>query len=275
VVRMDETPIQVLKEDGRPPTAESRMWVATGYCESGEIIYFQYASSRAGTVAQGILGDRWQGYLQSDGYSGYTALGQREGVEHVGCWAHIRRKFYELYVLQGKPEYLREILNLIKSLYEIERELRERGARGEIDIPWFLAERNAKAQPVFSAIAAWLTAQHAHVAPQGPLGKAISYAMGQFDRAVRYVEHPLLTPDNNPTENAIRPFVIGRKNWMFSDTPAGAAASALLYSLIETAKANGHEPYRYLCHLFDTLPLVEGDEALSGLLPYRLDPKAY
>jgi len=212
VVRMDETVIQVLKEIGRSPSAESRMWVATGYCETGEIVYFHYDSSRSGAVAQWILGDTWQGYLQTDGYSGYTALGQREGIEHVGCWAHIRRKFYELYVLQGKPEYLFEMLALIKQLYEIERNLRDRGARGEIDIEWFQAERRARTEPVFAAILAWLSAQHALVAPQGPLGKAISYAMGQFDRAVRYVEHPLLTPDNNSTENAIRPFVIGRKN---------------------------------------------------------------
>ena len=275
VVRMDETPIQVLKEAGRSPSAESRMWVATGYCETGEIVYFHYDSSRSGAVAQGILGERWRGYLQTDGYSGYTALGGREGVEHVGCWAHIRRRFYELYILQGKPTHLLEILTLIKQLYEIERDLRDRGSRGEIDIEWFQAERWAKTRSVLSAISVWLMTQHAQVAPQGPLGKAISYAMGQYDRAIRYVEHPLLTPDNNSTENAIRPFVIGRKNWMFSDTPAGATASALLYSLIETAKANGHEPYRYLCYLFDTLPHIEGKKAISALLPYRLDPKKY
>lgn len=275
VVRMDETPIQVLKEEGRSPSTESRMWVATGYCEAGEIVYFKYASSRAGAVAKDILGDTWQGYLQTDGYSGYTALGEREGVEHVGCWAHIRRKFHELYVLQGKQGHLLEILTLIKALYEIERDLRERGEREDIDIQWFQAERKAKAELVFAALSTWLTTQHAQVAPQGPLGKAITYAMGQFDRAVRYVEHPLLTPDNNPTENAIRPFVIGRKNWMFADTPAGAAASASLYSLIETAKANGHEPYRYLCHLFETMPRIDDDSDLSALLPYRLDPKAY
>lgn len=275
VVRMDETPIQVLKEEGRSPSTESRMWVATGYCEAGEIVYFRYASSRAGAVAKDIIGDEWRGYLQTDGYSGYTALGEREGVDHVGCWAHIRRKFHELYVLQGKQGHLLEILTLIKALYEIERDLRERGEREEIDIQWFQAERSARAKLVFTAISTWLTTQHALVAPQGPLGKALTYTMGQFDRAIRYVEHPLLTPDNNPTENAIRPFVIGRKNWMFADTPAGAAASASLYSLIETAKANGHEPYRYLCHLFDTVPRIEGDEALAALLPYRLDPQSY
>jgi len=275
IVRMDETPIQVLKEEGRSPSTESRMWVATGYCEAGEIILFHYDKSRSGAVAQGILGDEWQGYLQTDGYAGYTALGKRDGVEHVGCWAHIRRKFYELYVLQEKPAYLLEILNLIKQLYEIERDLRARGGRGEIDLVWFQAERIAKTRLVFSAISAWLSSQYALVAPQGPLGKAISYAMGQFDRAVRYVEHPLLSPDNNLTENAIRPFVIGRKNWMFADTPAGASASALLYSLIETAKANDHEPYRYLCHLFDAIPRVDNDQALLELLPYRLNPKSY
>jgi transposase len=275
VVRMDETPIQVLKEVGRSPSSESRMWVTMGYCEAGEIIYFHYASSRSGTVAEGILGSAWRGYLQTDGYSGYTALGERKGIEHVGCWAHIRRNFYELYVLQGKQGPTLEILDFIKRLYTIEADLRARGEHQEIDLQWFMAERTAKAQAAFTDIFAWLTDQHARVAPQGPMGKAIGYALGQFDRAVRYIEHPLLTPDTNLIENAIRPFVIGRKAWMFADTPAGATASAALYSLVETAKTNDHEPYRYLCHLFEMVPRAENDEALSLLLPYRLDPTAY
>jgi transposase len=111
--------------------------------------------------------------------------------------------------------------------------------------------------------------------PQSMLGKAVAYAQGQFDSAVRFVDHILLGPDTNPVENAIRPFVIGRKNWLFSGSPHGAHVSSGLYSLIETAKANGHEPYAYLCHVFDTLPLCKTDAEREALLPYRLEPSSY
>lgn len=113
------------------------------------------------------------------------------------------------------------------------------------------------------------------VAPQSKLGMAIAYAQKVFDRAVRFVDHPLLTPDTNAVENAIRPFVVGRKNWLFSGSPGGAHASAGLYSLIETAKANGHEPYAYLCHLFENLPLCQTVAQREALLPYLLDPSSY
>lgn len=275
VARMDETPMQVLKEEGRPPSSQSRMWVVSGYACEGQIVYFHYSPSRAGSVAAGLLGPSWQGYLQSDGYSGYVELGKRQGIEHVGCWAHIRRKFYELLAAQGKGAKPYAIMGYIKELYAIDRDLRERGERKEIDLVRFQAERIARTKPVFEAIAAWLHEQAAVVAPQSPLGKAISYALGQYDRAVRYVEHGLLTPDNNLVENAIRPFVIGRKNWLFADTPSGARASASWYSLIETARLNGHEPFAYLCHLFDRLPQLTDEAEIRRLLPYVLDPKAY
>jgi transposase len=275
VVRMDETPVQVLKEEGRAPSTDSRIWVTMGYTENGPIILFRYDVSRGGDVAKGILGEAWKGFLQTDGYSGYTEIGQRDGVEHVGCWAHIRRKFHELYLLLGKSALVLEILTLIKELYLIEDVWRDRLEKGTATVEEFLQGRRKETETVFEAISAWLMAQHGQVAPQGPLGKAITYALGQFDRAIRYVDHALLTPDNNPVENAIRPFVIGRKNWLFADTPAGAEASARMYSLIETAKANGHEPYRYLCYLFEAIPRAADDEALAALLPYRLDPKSY
>jgi transposase len=107
------------------------------------------------------------------------------------------------------------------------------------------------------------------------LGGAISYALGQWQYMIHYLDHALLTPDNNGLENAIRPFVVGRKNWLFSNTPSGAHASAGLYSLIQTAKATGHEPYKYLCYIFDLLPKVKTLEEKLALLPYRLDPASY
>jgi len=122
---------------------------------------------------------------------------------------------------------------------------------------------------------AWLIAKQGQSPPSLAFGKALSYALGQWDRIEKYLAHELLTPDTNAVENAIRPFVVGRKNWLFSNTPLGAHASAGIYSLIETAKANGHEPYHYLCYLFDTLPKAKSLEEKRALLPYRLAPGSY
>lgn len=127
----------------------------------------------------------------------------------------------------------------------------------------------------FTDIRLWLSRYSLSVAPQSALGKAISYAQGHLELAVRFVENELLTPDTNRVENAIRPFVIGRKNWLFNNTELGAHASAGLYSLIETAKANGHEPFKYLTYLFDKLPRLTRPVEKLGLLPYQLDPKSY
>jgi transposase len=271
VVRMDETPVQVLKESGRPPGSESRMWVAMGYREGRPIFLFSYNQSRSGKVAEAILGD-YRGWLQTDGYSGYTRLGTRAGISHVGCWAHIRREFHHVYESQERSPLALEAIKMIRELYHIEATHRERLEAGKITAGEFIAGRRADTEPVFARFHSWLHEKRTQVPPRTPLGEAMSYALGQYDRAVRYVEHVLLTPDNNLVENAIRPFVVGRKNWLFCDTPNGAWASSTLYSIVETARANGHEPYRYLCHLFENLPSAVDQNAIEALLPYRIKP---
>jgi transposase len=140
-----------------------------------------------------------------------------------------------------------------------------------LDETLFLAERKRRTEAQMARIELWLDEQAQAVAPKSALGKAIAYAKSQFNRATRFVDHVLLTPDNNPVENAIRPFVVGRKGWLFSDTPRGAHASAGIYSLIETAKANGLEPYAYLCRLMNELPQATGEAELRRLLPYAVD----
>jgi len=119
----------------------------------------------------------------------------------------------------------------------------------------------------------WLMRNALSVARQSALGKAIAYAQDVYPRAARFIDHPLMKPDTNAVENAIRPFVIGRKNWMFSGSPRGAHASASIYSLIETAKVNGHDPYFYLCYVFDRLPLCKTDAEREALLPYTVTPE--
>ena len=131
----------------------------------------------------------------------------------------------------------------------------------------FVAERRARVEPVLEQLHRWLQQKHGQVLPGSALGKAVAFALGQWPKLIRYLEHAQLTPDNNACEQAIRPFVVGRKNWLFSGSPRGAAASATLYSLIETAKANGLEPYWYLRELFEKLPHAHTHADYLSLLP--------
>jgi len=274
VIGMDETTVQVLHETNRSAQAKSFMWVATGFKDRKRLIFFHYHPTRAGNVAAEFL-KGYSGYLQTDGYSGYARVGDSPGIVHVGCMAHIRRKFYDADKAAEGTGEVADFLAMIAAFYHEEHRLRSRYEQNELDEASFLAERKKLQEPRLHHMYEWLVARSRSVAPMGGLGKAISYALGQWQSMTRYLDHSLLTPDNNSVENAIRPFVIGRKNWLFANTPSGAHTSAGLYSLIETAKANGHEPYNYLCHVFDMIPKAKTLEDKLALLPYRLDPASY
>lgn len=273
VMVMDETTVQVLKS-GESPPGKSYMWVAVGYREGKPIKRFAYHHGREGSFADTLLSG-FTGYLQTDGYSGYTHLKAKREIIQVGCFAHIRRKFVEAWEVAGKQGKAKEAIDLIATIYRIEEEQRGALSKKLIDEDAFLARRKAELEKAFDQLRSWLLKRSFDVAPQSKLGQAVSYAQSQFDVAIRFAEHPLLRPDTNLVENAIRPFVIGRKNWLFSGSPRGAHTSAGLYSLIETAKANGHEPFAYLCHLFDRLPLCATQAEREALLPYILDPSSY
>lgn len=273
VMLMDETTVQVLRE-GEGPPGKSYMWVARGYRDGKPIHRFAYNKSRAGAFADTLL-EGFSGSLQTDGYAGYRHLEKRTEIMHVGCFAHIRRKFVEAAKISGASGLAEEAIKIIGRIYAFEAEMRKELDARRLDEDEFLERRQALLAPVFEEFRDWLAKHGPGVAPQVLLGKAISYASAELPRASRFVDHALLTPDTNAVENAIRPFVIGRKNWLFSGSPAGAHASAGLYSLIETAKANGHEPFAYLRHIFDTLPECTSEAEREALLPYRLDPSSY
>ena len=269
VVNMDETRVQVLREPGRSNTATSYMWVIRGGHPDRPGVIFRYDPSRAGRVPEEILRG-YRGYLQTDGYIGYESVGEREGIRHLGCWAHARRKFVE--VIKGtkglaKGGVAQEVVDLIKKLYAVEdkAEALSLGPEGRE------ALRQAEAKPVLDEIHALLTQKEKTTPPRSLLGKAIAYTLNQWPRLTVYLENGFLRPDNNLAENAIRPFAIGRKNWLFAGSPEGATGSATLYSLIETAKANGLEPNVYLRFLFTVLPTVSSDDELRALLPPFLD----
>jgi transposase len=274
VIGMDETTVQVLHETNRSAQSKSYMWVATGFKDRKRLVFFHYHPTRAGNVAAEFL-KGYSGYLQTDGYSGYARVGNSPGIVHVGCMAHIRRKFYDADKAAGSTGEAADMLAMIAAFYHEEELLRARHEQNDLDESTFVAERKKLQEPRLTQMHEWLLARSLSVAPRGLLGGAISYALGQWQYMVRYLDHSLLTPDNNGLENAIRPFVVGRKNWLFSNTPSGAHTSAGLYSLIETAKANGHEPYKYLCHIFDMIPKAKMVEEKLALLPYRLDPASY
>ena len=273
VILMDETTVQVLKH-GEGPPGKSYMWAMRGFSGDKPIVRFAWNASRSGSFADTLL-KGYRGFLQTDGYAGYDHLDGRDGIVHVGCFAHIRRKFVEAWETAGKTGRAKEAIDTIAKLYAVESTLRERLNAGKLAAAEFVGTREYRALPIIAEFRSWLDARLLDTAPQSALGKAASYAAKVLPRAERYLKHELMTPDTNAIENAIRPFVIGRKNWLFSGSQLGAHSSAALYSLIETAKANGHEPYAYLSHLFEYLPLCGSLSEKRALLPYRLDPKSY
>ena len=272
VLQMDETTVQVLKEDGRPAKAKSRMWVRRGGHSHQPIILFDYDPSRAGAVAFRLLGD-FKGYLQTDGYEGYAKVGAREGIVHVACLAHARRKFDEALKAQsktGRGGLAAEGLALIQRIYRIEKLAREAG----LDAEQRHRLRNEKARPIWTELRSWLDRVRNHAPPSTLIGKALGYLDSQWPGLIRVLEDGRLQVDNNLCENAIRPFVMGRKAWLFCDTPAGAEASARLYGLIETAKANGLEPHAYLRRVFTDLPKAKTLADIEVLLPWNIAPAA-
>jgi len=270
-IGMDETPVQVLCEPGKSATSPSYMWVTVGRCGELPIIRFIYHATRSKEVPKRILAT-FKGYLQSDDYAGYDEIGSADGVHHAGCWAHVRRKFFEASKVSKNANSALVALGFIAKLYTVETELR---AMTTITPERFLELRRERVIPILDDFHEWLMKRLANTVPGTSIGKAISYTLRLWERLSVYLETPLLSPDNNRVENAIRPFVIGRKNWLFSGSVLGAHASATLYSVIETAKACGHEPYKYLTYIFEQLPLVNPDDSQRHLLPYVLKPNSY
>jgi transposase len=270
VLQMDETTLQVLKEPAKLPQSNSYLWVRRGGPPDLPVLLFDYDPSRSQAVPLRLL-EGYRGYVQVDGYDGYNAVGLQSDIVLVGCMAHARRKFDEAVKAQGvdrdNPEKIgkaMEGLRYLQALYRIERECKGSSSEERYSV------RQQKAKPLFETLRAWLDAALPTVAPQSITGKALTYLHNQWPKLIRYLDDGRLSIDNNRVENAIRPFVIGRRNWLFSDTVRGAQSSANLYSLIETAKANGLEPYAYLRHLFTELPKAETLEQIEALLPFHV-----
>lgn len=270
LIHGDETEIQVLKEPGR--AAQRKSYLGAQMSGSGPPIrLFTYAASRSAATARELYaGVRPGAALLSDGYEAYGSLAHAYGLVHLGCMAHARRRFVE--AEQALPRSARgleqpatQFVAAIGELYAIEANARELAPEARRRL------RDQYSRPVLQRLQSLLQTHLHAVVPATLLGKALHYLSEQWPRLVRFLEDGRYPIDNNACENAIRPFVIGRRNWLFADTVGGANASANLYSLIETAKANRIEPYRYLRTLFTALPKASRLEHYEALLPWRIN----
>lgn len=275
LMQMDETRIQVLKQKGYVATGNKYMWVTLGGPPGEPVVIFDYDPSRGHEVPLRLL-DGYEGYLQTDGYVGYDAVSNKLNLIQVGCctlWGikdHCRRKFKDAQSAQptsgkGSAQTKADIaLAKIGKLYRIERKIKPLSAQEKQTM------RQEKSVPILNDIKAWMDSNQGKSPKDSLISKALVYMNNQWPKLIRYCEDGNLPISNILAENAIRPFVIGRKAWLFADTPEGAHASGVFYSLIETAKANGIEPYDYLRHIFKHLPYAKTAEDIEALLPWRV-----
>jgi len=264
IILMDETTVQVLNEDGKKAQSKSYLWVQRGGPPGHPVILFDYDPGRGASVPVRLL-EGFSGTLQTDGYDGYNAVVKNNKLKHSGCMAHARRKFTEALKAQGKKKKKTSIaqqgLSIIQKLYRVEKQARTLPSQERY------ALRIKQARPLIEKLREWIDKHLPQVPPSSATGKALNYINNEWSKLIIYLDDGRLEIDNNLAENAIRPFVIGRNNWLFSHSVKGVKASANLYSLIETAKANGLEPYAYLRYLYTELPKADTVEHIERLLP--------
>jgi len=263
LLHADETELQVLREDGKTPQSKSYMWL---YRTSGDakypVVLYEYQPGRGQEYPKRFL-TGFHGYLQTDGYSGYSGVAD---TIHVGCWAHARRKFEEARNAMPKGKrsstaeqgvaYCTKLFELEKTFQKLTPEQRKK-------------KRLEQEKPVLDAMLAWANTRHA--APKSKLGIALTYLQNQWEYLNNYLLDGRIELSNNRAERSIKPFVMSRKNFLFANTPTGAQSSAVIFSLIETAKENGLDPYRYLTWVLQMAPKLDRsrDEWAEALLPWN------
>jgi transposase len=267
IIHADETPVQVLKEENRKAKQKSFMWLYKSGKFDNQIVLYDYQTSRSYEKPKNFLAG-FKGYLNTDGYAAYAKL---KNIIQVGCLAHVRRKFKDAMDLLPKEHHKESLaaigFDFCYKLYKIEKKIKGLS----------LEERHKKrtkySDPLFEAFQEWIKAQISNSLPKSAYGKAITYANNQLPKVKNYLLDPRLDIDNNSAERSIKPFVIGRKNWLFSNTAKGAKASALIYSIVETAKENNLRVHEYLQYVLSELKDMDeySDDDLDRLMPWAED----
>ena len=257
----DETTVQVLNEVGRDNQATSYMWCYRGGGEKPCIVY-DYQETRGGYHAQCFL-EGFKGYLQTDAYSGYNWTDGDNNIIPVGCHAHARRPFAELAKLNKNTGLAAEALRFYRKLYNVEKISRENNLSADARHKL----RQEQSKPILDNFKIWLDHHLTKTSEQAKIGKAIRYCLNHWIKLNNYLLDGRIEIDNNLIENAIRPFALGRKNWLFMGSPTGAKAGAIFYSLIETCKANSIEPHQYLCAMLSQIRNCVTEDDYQKLLP--------
>ena len=248
-------------------TTTARLWVWRGVLDGGKpLLFYQFTADRSGVHPAEFL-KGWKGYLQADAYSAYDRLFVDGSIVEVGCMAHARRRYFEIAKNAKTPGFAYDILEHIRGLYAIEREAKERQLSPEER----KALRQERAPPILTTIKERIEEHLPKVLPKGPLAEAIGYTLNHWTALNRYLDDGRLEIDNNALERAIRPVASGRHNWLFVASERGGQATAALYSLIESAKANGLNPYAYLRDVFTRLPVTKAKD-IDLLLPHLWRP---
>jgi hypothetical protein len=265
ILHSDETTLQVLHEPERAAETKSYMWLYRSGREGPPIVLFEYQQTRASEHPVNFLSG-FSGYLHVDGYAAY---GKLPNVTLVGCWAHARRGFDE--ALKALPPFARTAdvaarkgLDFCNNLFAVERLAHDLSPEDRLRM------RLEKSQPILDSLKTWLEVQAIAALPKSPIGKAVTYCLNQWPKLTAFLLDGRLELDNNRSERAIKPMVIGRKNWLFSNTPRGARSSATIYSIVESAKESGLNPFKYLEYVFQQLPNIDTSDpsALDALLPW-------
>ncbi len=269
LIHCDETTVQVLKEPDKPASSKSYLWVRVAGPPGQRVHLFDYDPGRSCLVPKRLL-NGYQGILVTDGYAGYQAVINEQSLMSAGCWAHARRKFDECIKAQPKNAKTKtgkahQGLAYIQKLYQIEKSFAKMSDVARYD------GRQNHTKPVIEKLHQWLMASLPQVPPKSLLGKALVYLNNQWAKLTAFLKDGIIPLDNNAAENAIRPFVLGRKNWLFSTSQSGVKASAAIYSVIQTAKSNGLEPYAYLKQVLTELPRAETVEDIEKLLPFNAE----
>ncbi|RIY38643.1 IS66 family transposase [Neopusillimonas maritima] len=270
-IHTDDTPVPVL-DPGRGKTRTGRLWTYVrddrpAGSRAPPAVWYQYSPDRKGERAQKHL-QGFSGILQADAYSGYGALYRGGEVIEAACWAHARRKFYDLFKHEPSP-IAQEALARIGALYVIEREIR--GCEALLR----QATRQHRAAPLLTSLKAWLDSVLMTVSAKSELAKAIKYTLGHWTALTRYCDDGRIEIDNNTAERSIRPLVIGRRNYLFAGSDGGGHSAAVIYSLISTARLNDVEPYAYLRAVLERIadhPINQIDELLPWRLALQNDP---
>ena len=261
--------VLIIREEKKSAKSKSWLWVKISQ-DPHPIVLMHYDASRAGTVAEKLFA-HFSGYLQTDGYPGYNKAVSKEQITQLGCWAHARRKFTDVLASgvssDAEKRFAKAAVDQIAELYKIEKAIKDEPPDVKRTI------RQAQAGPIVQAIRDWLDA---HFMAMQACGNAIStaatYLINQFEKLTIYLEDGRLAIDNNRAENHIRPIALGRKNWLFATSTQGATALANWYSIIETAKANGLDPFAYLKYLLAELPIYQKEgKDLEDLMPWNVE----